>query len=99
VPRQYDKYKVIRPAYVFSVLNARPAPRTAARYAHASTCNPKSSSTTTHHMPETNISDALRPGDVADGVAVSFGDQTAGLRAGEHPLQSSTLTVTPQPWP
>ncbi|MEV0422651.1 hypothetical protein [Streptosporangium canum] len=35
-PVQYDKYKAIRPAYVFSVLNARPAPRTPARYAHAS---------------------------------------------------------------
>jgi hypothetical protein len=33
----------------FSVLNARPAPRTPARYAHASTYNPKSSSATTHH--------------------------------------------------
>ncbi|MGA5761261.1 hypothetical protein [Nonomuraea bangladeshensis] len=48
-PVQYDKYKAIRPAYVFSVLNARPAPRTPARYAHASACNRKSSSTTTHH--------------------------------------------------
>ncbi|MEV1172141.1 hypothetical protein, partial [Nonomuraea sp. NPDC049784] len=36
-PRQYDKYKAIRPAYVFSVLNARPAARSPARYAHAST--------------------------------------------------------------
>ncbi|SFK54969.1 hypothetical protein SAMN05216275_12832 [Streptosporangium canum] len=36
-PVQYDKYKAIRSAYVFSVLNARPAPRTSARYAHAST--------------------------------------------------------------
>jgi hypothetical protein len=47
-PVQYDKYKAIRLSYVFSVLNARPAARTPARYAHASTCNPKSSSTTTH---------------------------------------------------
>jgi hypothetical protein len=33
---------------VFSVLNARPAPHSPARYAHASTCNSRSSSTTTH---------------------------------------------------